>query len=94
MSIGAMISAVTMTYFPNVKIIALVGVTLVGSGGGLFSLLQTDTSPGQLIGFQLISGAGVGLCLILLSVCSKLMQQEKDVALAQCSVIFFQILGG
>ncbi|KAI0199361.1 putative gliotoxin efflux pump [Astrocystis sublimbata] len=71
----------------------ILGPAIAAIGSGLFTLLDEDTSMGRWIGFQIVLGVGVGLCLTIPLLLSQVVVKTRDVATATPFIIFAQSLG-
>ncbi|KAK7937727.1 uncharacterized protein PG986_014595 [Apiospora aurea] len=82
---------ITATGIHNPFLILGPGMAAVGSG--LFMLLDQQSSAGRWIGFQIVLGIGVGLCLTIPLMLSQVAVKTKDVSTATSIVIFSQSMG-
>ncbi|KAK8051623.1 MFS general substrate transporter [Apiospora rasikravindrae] len=69
------------------------GWTLASIGAGLFSLLDSDSSPGAWIGFQIFSAGGVGFIFTVTLPSTLAALAESDVAVATGTYAFMRTLG-
>ncbi|KAI8627248.1 putative gliotoxin efflux pump [Xylariaceae sp. FL1651] len=71
----------------------ILGPAIAAVGSGLFTLLDEQTSTVRWIGFQIVLGVGVGLCLTIPLLLSQVVVKTKDVSTATPFIIFSQSLG-
>ncbi|CAG8490281.1 16262_t:CDS:2 [Dentiscutata erythropus] len=74
-------------------------VTLLASAlaiisGGLTTMWKEDTGYGELIGFMIISGAGVGTSFQTVTLCIQGLVENKDLASVTALLLFFRSIGG
>ncbi|KAI0137772.1 MFS general substrate transporter [Hypoxylon sp. NC0597] len=86
---GALVQ-VTGYYLPEV----MLGNALVAIGAGLTSTFTPDTSLGDIIGYQILMGAGRGFILQLLVTAMQANVPREDASIATAYAIFSQLLGG
>lgn len=65
----------------------ILGPAIAAVGSGLFMLLDDQSSTGQWIGFQIVLGIGVGLCLTIPLMLSQVVVDAKDVSTATPIII-------
>jgi hypothetical protein len=65
----------------------ILGPAIAAVGSGLFMLLDDQSSTGQWIGFQIVLGVGVGLCLTIPLMLSQVVVDAKDVSTATPIII-------
>ncbi|KAI1177387.1 putative gliotoxin efflux pump [Nemania sp. FL0916] len=71
----------------------ILGPIIAAVGSGLFTLLDEQTSTSKWIGFQIVLGVGVGLCLTVPLLLSQVVVKTKDVSTATPFIIFSQSMG-
>ncbi|KAK8102080.1 hypothetical protein PG984_015226 [Apiospora sp. TS-2023a] len=71
----------------------ILGPALAAVGSGLFMLLDQHSSAGRWIGFQIVLGIGVGLCLTIPLMLAQVAVKTTDVSTATSIVIFSQSMG-
>ncbi|OTA90710.1 hypothetical protein M434DRAFT_397799 [Hypoxylon sp. CO27-5] len=86
---GALVQ-ITGYYLPEV----MLGNALVAVGAGLTSTFTPTTSLGDIIGYQILMGAGRGFILQLLVTAMQANVPREDAAIATSYAIFSQLLGG
>lgn len=86
---GALVSA-TGYYQP----LLIAGGVMATVGSGLLYLLDTNSSTGQWIGYQILAGAGWGLAFQIPMIAVQGTVDPKDLASATGMLLFFQGLGG
>lgn len=72
----------------------IAGPAIGAIGAGLLTLLNERSGPGMWIGFQIIAGAGVGLCMQLPMIAAQTVLTMDDVPTGTAVIIFAQTLGG
>ncbi|RAK94838.1 MDR family MFS transporter [Aspergillus ibericus CBS 121593] len=88
-AIGAGVSAVGY-YTPF-----LIGSTAIFCiGAGLLTLYTTDIPTGKWIGYQILTGAGVGAGFQIPMTAIQTILDQADIPIGSAAVIFFQSLGG
>ncbi|KAI1768480.1 efflux pump antibiotic resistance protein [Hypoxylon sp. FL1150] len=85
---GSLIGA-TGHAFPLAAFAAALGTV----AAGLLYTLETDTSNGKWIGYQILSGVGVGLGLQIPMIMGQSSVKEEDVSSITAMMLFFQTLG-
>ncbi|KAK8091772.1 Efflux pump [Apiospora hydei] len=71
----------------------ILGPAMAAAGSGLFMLLDKQSSASRWIGFQIVLGIGVGLCLTIPLMLSQVAVKTKDISTATSIVIFSQSMG-
>ncbi|PQE03130.1 major facilitator superfamily transporter protein [Rutstroemia sp. NJR-2017a BBW] len=71
----------------------ILGPVIATIGSGLLMLLHKDPSTGNWIGFQILLGVGVGLCLTIPLMLSQVVVETKDVSISTPIIIFAQSMG-
>ncbi|KAI8635300.1 major facilitator superfamily domain-containing protein [Xylariaceae sp. FL1651] len=71
-----------------------IGPPILAAGSGLFQLIRVNSSPSAWIGYQILSGAGYGLCNQMAIIAVQVVLDKVDVPTGCVMVIFFQGLGG
>ncbi|RJE26227.1 Major Facilitator Superfamily [Aspergillus sclerotialis] len=73
----------------------LIGATaIVCIGVGLLSTYSIDISNGKWIGYQILTGAGVGAGLQIPMTAVQTVLSQDDIPIGSAAVMFFQTLGG
>ncbi|EPQ52853.1 MFS general substrate transporter [Gloeophyllum trabeum ATCC 11539] len=83
-----------VTFVGYVPPFMIFGSTLASIGTGLLHLLSPTTSTGKWIGYQIITGVGVGTTYQLAYLASQTVLSAADVEVGTAIVIFSQTLGG
>ncbi|KAI8957603.1 MFS general substrate transporter [Daldinia sp. FL1419] len=86
---GALVQK-TGYYLPE----AVGGNALVAIGAGLTSTFSLATSDGEIIGYQILMGAGRGFVLQLLVLAMQANVPKEDASMASAYAMFSQLLGG
>ncbi|EPE30561.1 MFS general substrate transporter [Glarea lozoyensis ATCC 20868] len=73
---------------------AIVGSSIMSLGAGLLTTLHVDSSNGHWIGYQILFGFGLGLCLQAPNLAAQTSLPTKDVPIGVALVFFGQLLGG
>jgi len=73
--------------------------TWVGSvtftvGSGLIYTLKVHTSTGTCIGYQILAGFGVGMCVQIPFIAVQVVLNKKDMPIGNATAVFFNTLGG
>lgn len=61
---------------------------------GLLTTLSVKSSMADVIGYQILSGFGLGLCVLCIVACPQSVLKGRNVAHAQGIIQMFNILGG
>jgi len=72
----------------------LLGASLGTIGAGLVYTLDIGSSSGKYIGYQVIAGIGVGVCIQVPVIVAQATCSMADLSIAMSCVLFFQMLGG
>ena len=70
------------------------GSVLLTVGSGFIYTLKVGTSTGTWIGYQILTGFGVGTCVQIPFVAIQVVLNEKDIPVGNVLPIFFNSLGG
>lgn len=70
------------------------GAALTTIGVGLLFTLKVNSNPGHWIGYQLLSGIGLGMCFNVPLIVTQRVVKAMDVSTATAVILFFQSLGG
>ncbi len=62
-------------------------------GAGLLTTLQVDTGEGKWIGYQIIYGFGLGLCMQVPALAAQASLPKKDVPMGTGLILFGTLLG-
>lgn len=71
-----------------------VGAAIFTIGSGLICTLKVDTSTGAWIGYQILTGIGVGMSVQVPFIAVQVVLNKKDMPTGNASTIFFNSLGG
>lgn len=63
-------------------------------GAGLLTTFDRQSNSGQLIGYQILLGIGVGACLTTPLMLAGVVVKRKDVSTSTAIMIFAQSIGG
>lgn len=66
----------------------------MAAGGGLYQLVRPESSRGQWIGFQILSGLGYGSCSQMPILAVQVVLNKPDIPSGLVMIMFFQMLGG
>jgi hypothetical protein len=72
----------------------LASVVFMSIGGGLLTLLKTDSSTGAWIGYQIVFGLGAGLGFQQVTLAAQAVLPLADVSTGVAIAMFVQLLGG
>jgi len=102
--IGSLCGGVLVTVLGYYTPFMIAGTCIFTIGCGLLSTFTPDSSFGTWFGYQVLAGAGIGICLQVYPPYSSLIQlpiiavqavsRTRDVPIATALVMFFQQLGG
>lgn len=85
-------SAITATgYFTP---LAVIGAAIATVGSGLIYTWSQTTSPGGWIGYQVITGVGMGLCFQAPIMAGQALAAPEDISATTAILLFFQTMGG
>jgi hypothetical protein len=70
------------------------GAVLTTAGSGLLYTLDIDTGSGKWIGYQILTGAGVGLSCQLPIIVNQALVNPSDLASVSAVTLFLQTIGG
>ena len=88
-AVGGAVTAVGY-YTPFLNI----SIALVCIGTGLLTTYSIDMSTGRWIGYQIITGAGVGACFQVPMTAVQTVLPQNDIPVGTAAAFFFQSLGG
>ncbi|KAL2755533.1 hypothetical protein ACRALDRAFT_1064391 [Sodiomyces alcalophilus JCM 7366] len=71
-----------------------IGPPILATGGGLYQLIRANSPRGQWIGFQILSGAGYGICSQMPILAVQVVLSKADIPTGLVMIMFFQMLGG
>lgn len=71
-----------------------VGAAIFPVGCGLLKLLTVDSTTGQWIGYQILAGAGSGICVQLPFIAVQCVLSQKDMPTGNAIAVFFNTMGG
>ncbi|KAL3424015.1 major facilitator superfamily transporter [Phlyctema vagabunda] len=72
----------------------IVGASLGTIGAGLIYTLDIGTSSGKYIGYQIVAGVGIGVCIQVPVIVAQATCAAVDLPIAMSCILFFQMLGG
>jgi hypothetical protein len=72
----------------------ILGAILTTVGAGLLYSLSIHSSAGEWIGFQLITGVGIGLCFQAPIMAAQALSKPEAVSATTAIILFFQTMGG
>lgn len=70
------------------------GSAITTVGCGLLYTLNTHSSSGEWIGFQILAGIGIGLALQVPIIAAQATVDASDLASVTAMILFFQTIGG
>lgn len=71
-----------------------VGSAIFTIGAGMLYSLKVHSSAGQWIGYQILAGAGAGMCVQIPFIAVQVVLSKKDMPVGNAVAIFFNSLGG
>ncbi|KAF2279251.1 MFS general substrate transporter [Westerdykella ornata] len=93
-TIAAIVSGGAITTFGPYVPWTWLGTALFAIGSGLLYTLEVDSSSGRWIGFQILAGAGVGLCIQVPYLAAQVVLPPEDMPTGNALIIFFNSIGG
>lgn len=72
----------------------ILGTCLTAIGAGLLTMLETDTTEGQWIGFQIVYGLGIGFCAQAPNMAAQTVLPREQVSIGASLMFFGQLLFG
>jgi hypothetical protein len=72
---------------------AIAGACLMTVGAGLLTTLQVDTGAGKWIGYQILTGFGLGMCFQAPNLAVQTTLAAKDVSIGVSLMMFGQLMG-
>ncbi|KAF9924281.1 hypothetical protein FBU30_005699 [Linnemannia zychae] len=91
--ISSISSGFVVSKFGQYRPFIWAGFAISTTGIGLLTLLKVDSSHGTQIGFLLIIGLGLGLCMQTLILAIQSAVATKDIAVATANTTFFRTVG-
>eukprot|EP01112_Ceratiomyxa_fruticulosa_P015890 TRINITY_DN4747_c0_g1_i1.p1 TRINITY_DN4747_c0_g1~~TRINITY_DN4747_c0_g1_i1.p1 ORF type:complete len:597 (-),score=117.73 TRINITY_DN4747_c0_g1_i1:31-1821(-) len=95
---GLIVASVASTTYAakknEYKIIPAVGSCIVILGVGLLYRLSPDSSEGQLVGYLIPSGIGLGMVMQIMTLIVQICVPVGDIAAGTASLNFFRAIGG
>lgn len=71
-----------------------IGSAVFTVGAGMLSTLKVDSSTGKWIGYEILSGVGMGACVQIPFIAVQVVLKKKDMPVGNAVAIFFNTLGG
>ena len=71
-----------------------VGSAIFAVGSGLIYTLKVNSSTGTWIGYQILAGAGAGMCVQIPFIAVQVVLNKKDMPTGNATAVFFNTLGG
>ncbi|KAJ2378548.1 hypothetical protein IW150_000732 [Coemansia sp. RSA 2607] len=93
MIITSIASGVLVSKTGRSREIVIVGAAMFTLGNGLLIILTSDGKLGNIIGFLLLSGLGMGSCIQVINLIGQASVEGKDMASATTTFMFFRSLG-
>ncbi|KAF0476398.1 MFS general substrate transporter [Gigaspora margarita] len=84
---------VSRTVYFTYGSLCILGSILMAIGSGLISTLTEDSSKGQMIGYLLIAGVGVGFIIQITVLAGQGIVEPKDIATVTSLLTFFRTMG-
>lgn len=73
--------------------LGIAGACIMSVGAGLLTTLQVDTGSGRWIGYQNMTGLGMGFCLQVPNLATQTVLPKQDVAIGLALMFFGQLIG-
>ncbi|KAL8300331.1 hypothetical protein RB593_009941 [Gaeumannomyces tritici] len=93
-ALGSMLSGTLLGRHGRHQLFLVSGAALLILGTGLIYTLNQGSSLGQIIGYQIIVGFGIGWCVQVPVTVAQGLVQPQDVAVVTALVLFFQLVTG
>ncbi|KAI0379576.1 major facilitator superfamily domain-containing protein [Hypomontagnella monticulosa] len=93
-SVFGIIAGILLTVIGFFHPFLIIGAGLATLGGGLMLTLTTELETGKNVGFQVLLGVGVGLCLQVPVMVGQAFSHPADIATTTAILLFFQNMGG
>lgn len=93
-SIFAMVAGFVITTTGDFQLVTLFGTVLATVGSGLIFTLAVGSGSGEWIGYQVLVGIGLGLCMQTAVIVAQAIVDPADLSTASALALFFQLLGG
>ncbi|RSL79744.1 hypothetical protein CEP51_007119 [Fusarium floridanum] len=90
----AILSGAAVTVWGYYTPFMIVGGILMAIGFGIITMFEVNTSKAEWIGFQLLAGIGVGMCLQQPLIAVQVVCEMVDLPTGTALIVFAQILGG
>ncbi|CAG8456173.1 2510_t:CDS:10 [Cetraspora pellucida] len=84
---------VSRTVFFSYGSLCILGSILMAVGSGLISTFALDTSKGQIIGYCIIAGVGIGMIIQVTVLAGQGIAEPKDIATVTSLLAFFRTMG-
>ncbi|PNP84376.1 hypothetical protein FNYG_02005 [Fusarium nygamai] len=92
--VGSVISGVLTSRIGYYMPFLIAGICISSIGAGLFTILGTNASEGQWIGYQIVYGFGLGACSQAPNMAAQTVLPRNQVSIGASLVIFAQTLSG
>lgn len=93
-SIFAIIAGIVISSTGEFQLVSLIGSTLITVGCGLVFTLAIGSGSGEWVGYQILVGIGLGLCMQNAVIVAQAIVEPADLSTASAMALFFQLLGG
>ncbi|OQE27534.1 hypothetical protein PENSTE_c004G09782 [Penicillium steckii] len=93
-SLGTLCAGSVASRFGHYVPLMWIGPLIMAAGGGLYQIVRPDSSRGQWIGFQILSGVGYGSCSQMPILAVQVVLNKPDIPSGLVMIMFFQMLGG
>ncbi|CAI7591796.1 unnamed protein product [Penicillium manginii] len=93
-SVATVVSGVTLSKYAYPQPFLLAGAALAAIGSGLLYTLEINTGSGKWIGYQLLTGIGIGWCFQVPVVTAQASVKPEDLPSVTAMVLTVQTIGG
>lgn len=94
LSLLSVVSGLLITFFGHFVYLMILASILAAIGTGLIYTFDISTSAGKWIGYQIITGVGVGLGLQIPIIVNQAIVAPSDLASVSAFTLFVQTIGG
>lgn len=91
---GAFLASAILQKTGKIGFLVPIGAVFLTVGLGLFALIRPDTNYGDLAGFMILFGMGMGIIFALISVTLQNSVEASQMGVVMSAFAFFQLLGG
>lgn len=93
MVVGSLVGGFTTPKIGYYTPFAIFGTCIMAVGAGLLTTFHVNTSEGMWIGYQIVYGAGLGLCFQVPNLAVQTVMPKPEVPMGLALMLFGQLLG-